>query len=328
MSGRKAWRVPLRTLLSGVVLTAATAAHGFIIGGGGAGGGDCLAVFDAEANTPATKPRHIRCADGDPCDADGAVNGTCQFPVAVCANSTFNPRCTLNGVASITVEHALDNGDPRFDPDFQALQARIDGAIDPPITDADSCATPTNFRVTLQGPFAGNTCRQGKKLLKMITVSQVIGGRVYADRDRIKLTCDPAPDGCDPMVFYESAFDRIQRQIFDQSCATSGCHDSQSTAGGLLLETGASYAQLIDVSPINGPAAAAGWKRVTVVEASVEGDPVTSFLYRKVTGDLLPGTGARMPLDGPPYLDHTLTDVIYNWILYGAPQTGWPPGTF
>jgi hypothetical protein len=315
-------------LLSGVLLTIATAAHGLVIGGGGAGGSDCLVVFDAEANTPVARPRHVRCADGDACDADGVVNGACVFPVAVCANSTFDPRCTVSGVASITVEHALDNGDPRFDPDFQALQTRIDDAIDPPANDADSCTAATHFRVTIEGPFAGNRCRTDTKLVRMTTVSQVLGGRVYADRDRLKLICDPAPDGCDPMLFYESAFDRIQRQIFDQRCATSGCHDSQSTAGGLLLETGASYAQLIDVTPINGPAAAEGWKRVTVVEPGVEGDPVTSFLYRKITGDLPPGAGVRMPFDGPPYLNPTLADVVRNWILHGAPQTGWPPGTF
>jgi hypothetical protein len=68
--------------------------------------------------------------------------------------------------------------------------------------------------------------------------------------------------------------DRIQRQIFNQSCAKSGCHDSQTQQGGLLLESGASYTNLIDVAPQNLGAVAAGWKRVDAANASAE----TSFL--------------------------------------------------
>ena len=58
------------------------------------------------------------------------------------------------------------------------------------------------------------------------------------------MECDPAPSGCDPMAIYTGTFDRIQRQIFNQSCAVSGCHDSQSQTGGLLLETGAAHTNL------------------------------------------------------------------------------------
>src|SRR5437899_741178 len=79
-----------------------------IVGGGGSATTDCLLVFDAAVNSPPTRPHDIRCTDGAPCDADGTVNGSCQFAVAVCANSTVEPRCTLNGVGSVTVDHALD----------------------------------------------------------------------------------------------------------------------------------------------------------------------------------------------------------------------------
>ena len=64
----------------------------------------------------------------------------------------------------------------------------------------------------------------------------------YAHPPKASLTQgDPAPsNGCDPQtLFTGGTFDRIQRQVFNQNCALSGCHDSQSQAGDLLLETGA-----------------------------------------------------------------------------------------
>ena len=114
-----------------------------VVGGGGSPSTDCLLVFDIDANYPPARPKQIRCADGDPCDLDGVVNGSCQFGVAVCANSTADARCTLDGVQSMKLDHAEDNGDPRFDPEFQALQSRIDNTIDPPSPDPDRCTAET-----------------------------------------------------------------------------------------------------------------------------------------------------------------------------------------
>src|SRR5262245_1358712 len=69
-----------------------------IIGGGGAPSKDCLVTFDVDANFPSEAPNQVRCVDGDShCDHDGAVNGSCSLWVKVCANSTFNPACTLSG---------------------------------------------------------------------------------------------------------------------------------------------------------------------------------------------------------------------------------------
>jgi hypothetical protein len=56
------------------------------------------------------------------------------------------------------------------------------------------------------------------------------------------------------------------------------------------------------------------------------GDPSTSFIYHKLTGDLQLGMGQRMPLIGAS-LDPALIDIIRLWIEAGAPQTGWVPGT-
>ncbi len=321
--------IALVTIVAGDVVPAAAqtptvAPTPIIVGGGGRVTSDCLAVFYGIINDSILRPKNIRCADGDPrCDADGVVNGVCVFPVAVCANSTFNSaKCTLNGVQTMTVDHAADNGDPKFDTDFQALQNRLLNDLSPPTTTSDVCTNATNFHVRIVGPFAGR-CKKGKKKLKMRTVSSVIAGHVYTDTDRLRMICDPAPTGCDPQVLYSGTFDRVQSQIFDQSCAVSGCHDSSRT-GELLLEVGASLTNLINVTPNNANAIAAGWKRVTVIDSST-GDPSTSLLVAKLKGPPA-GFGARMPFNRPK-LDQSLIDVVERWVAAGAPDTGWVPGT-
>lgn len=300
-------------------------AEAIVVGGGGSARIDCLAVFEAAANTPASHPKSIRCTDGDPtCDADGIVNGSCEFPVAVCANSDFSPMCSLQGVQTITIAHALDDGDPQFDPELQALQGRVLSEIDPPTNAGDLCTSPTSFHLRVRGPFAAGVCKPAKATVQMVTLSGLIDGRVYRDADRLKLRCDPAPEGCSPRAFFTGTFDRIQRQIFNESCAVSGCHDSQTRMGDLLLEPGAAYTNLVNVTPNNGNAAAAGWKRVHALDAS-SGDPATSLLLQKLIGPP-DGFGARMPF-GRPKLDQSLIDVVQLWIAAGAPATGWVPGT-
>jgi hypothetical protein len=307
----------------GVLLAAPAPA--VVVGGGGNGKSDCLAVFEAPATVPARSPRTVRCADGDACDADGLVNGRCEFPVSVCANSTAVPRCSLRGVSAVTVAHALDNGDPGFDPEMQAVATRIGFVFELPETRLDHCSAPTNLHVAVQGPLAGGRCRKGTKTMRLVAFSTPVDGRVHADADRLTLICDPAPSGCDPRAFFTSTFDRIQTQIFDQSCAIGGCHDSQTIRGELLLERGAAYENLVGRTPANGDAAAAGWHRVTQIDAT-HGDPTTSYLVRKVTGDLGGGLGKRMPFNKPK-LDEALVDVIRRWVEAGAPVDGWVAGT-
>lgn len=313
------------SLLSVLSLVATSVPAGAVIVGGGGGiATECLTVFDAPANYKPEKPRHVRCTDGDPsCDADGVVDGVCEFPVAVCANSTFDPRCVYVGVASVVVDHAADNGDPKFDPDFQAVQARIDAQIPPDTTDPDVCTAPTTIRVPVVGPL-GAVCKRGTKKLRLRTTSTPPPASApRVDKDKLKLMCEPAvaAGGCDPQVLFAGTFDRIQRQVFNTSCALGGCHDSQSLAGGLTLEEGTAWASLVGVAPVNVAAATAGWQRVAA------GDSATSFLVRKLTGELPDVSyGARMPF-GKRKLDPLLIDLIALWIEAGAPATGWVPGT-
>lgn len=315
-------------ILSALALLTAVAvgdrAGATVIGGGGSSRTDCLAVLDAPVNDRINKPRNIVCTDGDSsCDADGVVNGVCEFAVKVCVNSTFNPACTLNGAQTMLVDHSTDNGDPKFDTEFQALRNRLNNDISLPSTTPDDCTNVTNFHVAIVGPLAG-FCKKNKKLLKFRTTSSVIAGHIYNDTDKLKMTCLPAPGGCDPTVLFSGTFDRIQTQIFNKSCAVSGCHDSQSRTGNMLLETGASLSNLVNVTPDNANAAAAGWKRVTVIDANT-GDPSTSLIVAKLNGPPS-GFGARMPFNRPK-LDQSLINVIQLWVAAGAPDSGWVPGT-
>lgn len=321
-----------RALLAvGLLLAPLGVAEAAVFGGGGAPRSDCLGVFVAPVNSPAGNPRQVRCVDGEPCDEDGEVNGVCRFSVGYCANSTASPACSLAGVAEITVRHAADDGvDPDFDPQLQALQTQIDGAIAPPTADADECTVPTTIRVPVRGPRGDGLCSAGRTRIEVTTLSTAIDGRFWSDRDILRLACYPSrqPGGCDARTFFSSTFDRVQEQVFNASCATAVCHDSQSTAANLLLEAGASRANLIDVVPTNGAAADAGWRRITTT-GPASADLATSFLWRKVTGDL-PGDryGLRMPRKRPR-LDTTSLELLRIWIGSGAPDdsAGWLPGT-
>lgn len=308
------------------VVAAAAPSAAVIVGGGGSSSTDCLLVLDAPANNPVSAPRNVRCTDGDPaCDSDGTVNGICSIEIAVCANSTFNQSaCNRDGVSSISVDHSADNGDPKFDPDFLALRNQIGMDFGFPLFGADSCSGSVVIRVPIKGPIGNNKCGRAKKKLRIETVSTAGPSGVSRDVDTMKLFCSPAPNGCDPQVLYSGTFDRMQRQIFNQSCALSSCHDSESQAGSLLLETGASYGNLVNAAPVNGGALGAGWLRVDATGAS----PQNSFLFHKIEGSLPDDSyGVRMPRNRPK-LNKTLRAVIEQWIGAGAPPTGWVPGTF
>ncbi len=309
-----------------VLWTTAVAAE--IVRGGGSRATDCICVFDAAgANLPAPpkEPRRVDCTDGDAaCDSDGSRNGRCAIDVRVCLNSTAVAGCTPQETDSVVVDHALDNGDPRFDPDFQALQQRIDFLGLPDNDVADDCTVPSSMTLALR-PTSSAKMRKSKKRIRL-AAEGVAGGKSRRDRDRLKVICRPEGDGIYlPTDLYEGTFDRIRNQIFSTSCALSACHDSETAAGGLILLPNVAYSQLVGVTPTNGLAAADGLERIA------PGDPERSFLYRKITHDLLSGYGEGMPL-GEPMLPEDWIELIRLWILGDAssgpaPETGWVEGT-
>jgi len=122
-----------------------------------------------------------------------------------------------------------------------------------------------------------------------------------------------------PPTSATSTFDVIQQTIFNPNCLGSGCHNGTDRAGEMVLETGQSYANLVDVVPFNATAAAAGLLRVT------PSDTANSFLLIKLTGPGR-GEGSRMPLAAPA-LSSADIQLINDWILAGAPPSSFATAT-
>ena len=93
----------------------------------------------------------------------------------------------------------------------------------------------------------------------------------------------------------------------------------------MLLETGVVVRHLVNHAPDN---AAATVRRLAAHqrEPRTSGDPESSFIYHKITGDL----------PDPPWRPHAAREGKLNRTCgtssacgsSGAPQTGWVPGTY
>lgn len=111
----------------------------------------------------------------------------------------------------------------------------------------------------------------------------------------------------------------VQRRIFDVRCLTSGCHNAADRQGGLVLEPGLSWANLVNVESENSAAAQGGLLRVLPLQ------PDTSFLIIKLEGPG-PGQDSRMP-QGGPFLSASDVDLVRQWISDGALDTAGPTVT-
>jgi hypothetical protein len=96
----------------------------------------------------------------------------------------------------------------------------------------------------------------------------------------------------------------IQKDIFDQSCALSGCHNGSVSPN---LTTDAAYGNIVSFPSDQKP-------DLSRIEP---GDPGMSYLYLKITGDNSI-IGARMP-NGRPPLSTAKIETIRIWIENGAP---------
>ena len=104
-------------------------------------------------------------------------------------------------------------------------------------------------------------------------------------------------------------FARIQAEIFTPNCAKAGCHVVGVATGGMVLQAGLAYGEIVGHPAQESPALAR-------VEPGV---PERSYLLKKIRGDA-DITGLRMPADGPPYLTREQIDGIAGWIRAGAPN--------
>jgi hypothetical protein len=118
-------------------------------------------------------------------------------------------------------------------------------------------------------------------------------------------TCDPSDS--DPDV--EISFSLDIRPLMNRPRGEAGCschtptngNPSGIALGGLNL---GSYQSLRQGGRVSGS------------ELVVEGDPCASVIMEKVSDT--PSFGARMPLDGPPYLSHDEIQLLHDWIAEGA----------
>lgn len=99
----------------------------------------------------------------------------------------------------------------------------------------------------------------------------------------------------------------IQENVFDTTCATSGCHDSASAEGDLdLSDADTAYKQLVGVAAVDDDAG--GLERVTA------GNAADSVIIMRISGTDL---GPRMP-QGNAVLPEKAIAAITKWINDGA----------
>ncbi|MFK7969231.1 MAG: T9SS type A sorting domain-containing protein [Bacteroidia bacterium] len=133
---------------------------------------------------------------------------------------------------------------------------------------------------------------------------------------------------CCQTTFAQNSTAEYVYDIFQRRCQV--CHSNGNPSNGLDLEgSGATqaakmlsvYQNLVNVTPTNSHAAAAGYKRV------LPGHAWRSSLFRKINNGLQPNM-VLDPAEGINHdgRDHDITDAekeaIRQWILFGAPATG------
>lgn len=131
------------------------------------------------------------------------------------------------------------------------------------------------------------------------------GATLTACGGSVRPPTEPAP----PSTAGAFTFSQIQSGIFTPSCAKAGCHVTATAAGGLVLEAGRAYANIVGRPAPEQP-------QLDLVRP---GNPEASYLLHKIRGDA--GiTGSRMPQDGPPFLSSQQIAGLAAWIQAGAPN--------
>jgi hypothetical protein len=116
------------------------------------------------------------------------------------------------------------------------------------------------------------------------------------------------------------SFELIQKTILSKSCATSGCHSSETDGTykqhKLILAGPDVYKNLINGSVANSKAIDAGLKQIIPKDAD------KSFFYQKLNFAASPYKfGNSMPL-GADMLTAKQLKFISDWIAAGAPEKG------
>ena len=120
----------------------------------------------------------------------------------------------------------------------------------------------------------------------------------------------------------QSTFSKVH-QILQANCSGSACHSGSSPQVFSVDGTEADvYNAIVGVEGLNPAAKAKGNKLV------VPGDARRSFLLRKIANGISPELALEQPNEGAPMpynqpaLDIEEIELVRQWILYGAPDTG------
>ncbi|HYB99180.1 MAG TPA: hypothetical protein VEC57_08575 [Candidatus Limnocylindrales bacterium] len=129
---------------------------------------------------PEKEARFAICTDGDACDADGAVDGGCTFPVGLCVNVPDErfEDCESPGISDFELIKSVPAGSAAG-LGASALQNQLPNS-DP------TCVFTDGVRVELRS--AGT--RAGKGLVKVRATSS--GTPARTDTDLVRLICQPA----------------------------------------------------------------------------------------------------------------------------------------
>lgn len=119
--------------------------------------------------------------------------------------------------------------------------------------------------------------------------------------------CDPADS--DPAT--DVSFARDLRPIFDRARGMAGCSCHTPSNG---LPSGIEQSGL-DLGSIHALRQGGRNSGSAIV---IPGDPCASILVQKL--ESTPPYGARMPLDGPPYLADAELQLVRDWIAEGAEE--------
>lgn len=156
-----------------------------LVPGGGNPATDCaMEVYGvAPGAVSGPRSRSAVCTDGAACDADGAVNGSCEFPLGLCLN-VGDPAladCAPTAVASVELLSARPASAAVTD-----LVARTSALL--PTPDA-TCVFSDGVVVPVRTLASGAT-RPGKATIKLRATTD--DARPLRDGDVIRLLCQPA----------------------------------------------------------------------------------------------------------------------------------------
>ena len=102
-----------------------------------------------------------------------------------------------------------------------------------------------------------------------------------------------------------TTFSAIQNDIFNVSCALSGCHTGGSPTGGMNLSSGQAYLNIVGIASSEVP----GLQRIT------PGNANDSYMVQKLEGTA--AVGAQMPFGAAP-LSNAKIQNLRDWIDAGA----------